>query len=187
MVGDVGSVVVADAISAASRELGERAADLEGWSILATAAARLHDVGCWLLSPAPLLTPELMQALADEAGGHNDSGPMLSAVAMSDAVADIASAAAGRALTPNGCCAYQHDSGEAIHLDRAEYPYVLHILLGSPGRLILHHAEQDEVVSVDVGAGALLAGRGTLHHWDEANTRVAIGLHRPPTNNATPR
>jgi hypothetical protein len=179
-----------DALAVAAGHLGSRPDD-DRWDALIALAAHLQPSGWWSLQPAPLFASELTAALAAEAAVDPTHGPILSALAADPAVHAAASTAVGRPLTTSGYAAYQLDEpspAQPAHLDRAEYPYILHVVIEHtipPGvagsRLITHRPDRVEQITVEPGVGVLLAGRGTIHHWEavatgEHRTLIAIGL-----------
>ncbi|MDT5210248.1 MAG: hypothetical protein QOF67_2663 [Mycobacterium sp.] len=157
---------------------------------LVALAAHLHPAGWWWTDPRQVFDDGLLDALRAEARPvvTVDTAPVLATLCTSDAVADVAGRAAGRPLVPSLSAAFQFDEELPIHLDREQFPYVLHVVIehhcpeGTQGaRLQVLGPTGDEWLRPGVGEGLVLAGRGTLHRWEplaegEHRTMIAIGL-----------
>jgi hypothetical protein len=151
-------------------------------------AGHLHPAGWWRPDPAALFDDDLVDALRAEAEPVvTVDAPVLVMLCGSAPVTDAVSRAAGRPLLPTLHAAYQFDEDLPVHLDREEFPFVLHVVVdhqipdGTTGsHLLVHTTGGVERVAVGVGEGLVLAGRGTLHRWeplaeDEHRTMIAIG------------
>lgn len=174
---------LADAISHAA----DHVVDLDP---LVALAARLHPSGWWWTEPLRIFDDALIDALRAEAAPTMtaEETPVLAALCASDVVADAAGRAAGRSLVPAMAAAFQFDEELPIHLDREQFPFVLHVVIEhrcpdrvQAARLSVLGRDGEERLSPGVGEGLVLAGRGTLHRWEplaegEHRTMIAIGL-----------
>ena len=187
---------LADAVSVAIDYVADRGAEPDAWAAMIELAGHLHPSGCWRTEPRQLLEDDLLAAFIEEVHASAERGrPLLVELCESEAVAAVATAAAGRPLAPNRIGYLRYDApgtAEPIHVDVAQYPYVLHAVVehvvpaGTVGsRLVVHTADGAEHYSLAPGEAVVLAGRGTLHEFErlgegEHRYILCVGLDAPP-------